>query len=232
MGSKQNPTEDSSPNSLVTSLAGTTITTRRLAKTTAATTKTTTSSSSETTETSAKSTSAASRSLLALGNDGEDLFLDWLDLLDDLSGWGDDFADLLDDGLGDGVLENVGLILRAGLLGGSLGAIVLLEHIQVGGGRSEEDVEWDLAGTDFDGGWGNGASGWHITELNLVSGLDGSVHDLASSARGSATAEASTHTAVSSRASATAISATVSSHTGNQSRDDHKLLPKSSESTL
>ena len=213
--------------------AATETTSKTASETTSETSSETRSRSTKTTQTA--KTASASNTVLA-SHDSEDLFLDWLDLLDDLSGWGDDFADLLDDGLGDGVLEHMGLVLGVGLLDGSLGAIVSLEHVQVGGGRSEEDVEWDLAGTDFHGGWGNGASGWDITELNLVSGLDGSVDNLASSAGGSATAEASgttetaTHTAVSSRASATAIAArgsttiTTSGNAGHQSGHNDELF--------
>ena len=69
--------------------------------------------------------------VVSSGNDGLDFFMDWLDFLDNLSGWGDDFADLLDDGLGDGVLQNVWVVSRVGLLERSTGAFVLRHNVHV-----------------------------------------------------------------------------------------------------
>ena len=186
-----------------------------------ASTSTTTETAGETTKGST-STVASTASTRFLGDDGEDLFLDWLDLLDDLSGWSDDFTDFLDDWLGDGVFQHMGLILGGGFLVGSLGAIVHLLDVEVGRGRSEENVEWDLASADFDGGWGDGASRWDILELNLVSGLDGSVDDLAS-----ATGGATAHTAITAGGSAGTTVATrataVSGDRSDESSDNEEL---------
>ena len=133
--------------------------------------------------------------------------------LHDLSGWSDDFADFLDDGLGDRVLQDVWLVLGLRLLGGSLGTIVGLLHVQVGGGRSEENLKWQLVGTDFNGSWLNIGGSVNITELNIVLGLDGSVHNLTTTTT-AATAVATGSAAITARttsAAGTAITATTTS---------------------
>ena len=122
----------------------------------------------------------------------------------------------------------MGLILGGALLHGTAGAIVSLEHIQSGGGGSEEDVERHGTGADFDGGWGNRASGGNITELDVVHGLDGSGNDTtaesttASTAKGEATAEGSSTTRGSSVATAT--TASVSGGTSDEGRNNEELV--------
>ena len=44
------------------------------------------------------------------GNNGVDFFTDWLDFLGDATEWSDDFTDLLENWLDNGVTENVGFI--------------------------------------------------------------------------------------------------------------------------
>jgi len=87
------------------------------------------------------------------GDNGVDLFTDWLDLLLDATEWSDDLTDLLDDWLGDRVTENVSLILGGGLLSGTGGTLVSLLDIQLGRGRLEQHVHWDWSGIDLDGDW-------------------------------------------------------------------------------
>ena len=118
----------------------------------------------------------------------------------------------------------MGLILRLALLERSLGAIVILLHVQVGGSGSEEDVQWNKTGADLNGGTLGGSRGWDISELNVVGGLDSGGNDLASSACTTTESTSTSATAGATSTSAAAISArSVSSHAGNQSRDDHKL---------
>lgn len=99
---------------------------------------------------------------LALGDNGEDLLLDWKDLLGDLAHWLNDFADLLDDWLDDLVDDTVGLLLGAGGLDLTLraGNVHLLDG-DWGGARSELNGDWgqvwlddhDLGGDDVLGDW-------------------------------------------------------------------------------
>jgi len=138
------------------------------------------------------------------------------------------------------VTENVSLIVGLGFLDGALGAIVLLLNVQGGRGRSEEKGDWERVGADLDGGWGGRAGRWDVTELDVVSGLDGSLDDLAGTAvtagetaKTAGTAGRATAVAATSGATITAGTAgratTVGRDGGDESEGDNELLKRKME---
>lgn len=106
------------------------------------------------------------------------------------------------------------LTLRLRLLGRALGTVVSLLDVEVGRGRSEENLQWHRVGAHLDRGRVDRAARGHIAELNLVTRLDGRWDHLAGAASTAlATAVASAH-GTGATLRGTSISAARSSATG------------------
>lgn len=119
---------------------------------------------------------------------GQSLLLHGLDDLDHLSVGLDDLLELLDDGLGDLMDEDMGLVVGGSSLVTAAAVLMLLLDVQRRRLGLEGHVHWEDTAGNLDVSGALLAMGWGVDHFDVVLGMDGQFDGMAATITTSATA--------------------------------------------